>query len=448
MSALETSRYNVMLDTKPLGKAVFNTASGALLPLTPIAFQALSDERLDFLTERDRQVLASKGILVADRSIELAALERKFEGWSACPEDIRFVIHPTNACNLVCGYCYERRQPLEAGAMTSQTARDVADFIGSYMAPQECRRAVVKFYGGEALLVPEAFRSISEAVIRRLKQAGKKVCVWLQTNATLIQESTFAPPFPIGDLIVESTIDGPQANHDRTRSGRNGEPTYDRIIKAIHVLARLGVPTILRVNAANAEELRRALSDLEARGVRDIERLTFYECQTSETFLEHVEGFECGGQTKKVETIGLVEEMRAVIRQSSWRPKWHRFPILQRRFSKCPFSRPGAFILDHAGRIYSCTFQAGNPAYAVGQVKAGGVADFTRTYRTILERSPFKVEKCRACAKLPVCWGGCYAAAHKQTGSYDGVHCGNGAYMLPHLLSAELRDAANETVKV
>lgn len=438
---LVVSPYTLLFDLAGgPGKVAFNARTGAIVALNERVWRCLDLRRPDWLLPAEKRRFVELGLVGCDPPAELDWLRRRYAQLTAPASQTRFIVHTTNACNLACGYCYERHQDLDKRRMSLDTAEVVARFIRRQMEAPERRRAVLKFYGGEPLLARDALRHVARAAHEGCAAIGKELFVWVKTNGTLIDAGTFAPPCP-KPTVVEITLDGPRARHDRTRTNARRAPTWERIVRSLHLLARQEIPVILRVNAHGAADLEQALLDLERAGVRELPQVGFYECQVDEHFYEHTQGRDCDGLMHKLQTVAQVEEMRAFIRASAWVSRWQEFPVFSTTYGVCDFGRPGGgFIIDARADVYLCTFQAGNPDFRVAQVEADGSAVFGDNYREIMARSPFDDERCAACAKLPLCWGGCFAKARVQTGSFQGRFCGNTETMLPHLMRAALRE--------
>ena len=97
----------------------------------------------------------------------------------------------------------------------------------------------------------------------------------------------------------------------------------------------------------------------------------------------------------------------------------HGYPAGKVTPSPCMVDINDAFVIHCDGGIYKCVALIGHEQYQVGDVWEG-VKDYTETYNV---DSWKKEEKCRNCAYLPLCFGGCRYSLYQRTDSMDGVDC-------------------------
>jgi uncharacterized protein len=141
------------------------------------------------------------------------------------------VLGVTETCNLRCGYCsysgrYLYKRSHSPKNMSWSIARKAVDYLLSHS--QDRKKISVGFYGGEPLL---RFDLIQKTVQYIKKTSGEKhVRFNFTTNGTLITDA-------IIDFLAENEIrvlislDGPKDVNDRYRLFRNGQGSYDKIIK-------------------------------------------------------------------------------------------------------------------------------------------------------------------------------------------------------------------------
>jgi uncharacterized protein len=430
----------VLLDLgQEFGRVVYNGLTGSLFAIRQEVATAIEEDRIASLNLPEQTTLYQAGVVDFDAARSRQSAITRYREMKASPAEGRYVIHPTNACNLACEYCYERKQDLDKGLMPADVASKVVGFIAQDMARPERKRGVLKFYGGEPLLATDRLREIAIGAVARVRALGKELRIWVKTNGTLIDDTTFAPPLPRVDA-VEVTIDGGREEHNMVRVGAPGKATYDRIMNSLAILKTLRVPVLLRINASGPAMLLRALRELDIEGAFRDGQLAFYEGQVSDTFHEDTCGYECKGRMEKVAMIDQVLAMRQAIRTSPWVSHWISFPIFSGRCGICPFARPGAYIIDPRGDLYACTFQAGNPDFRIGSLRAQGKPEYCDRYTELLDRSPFKDKECSACPLLPTCWGGCFAKARIQKGSFTAHFCGNTPALMRDLVKAHFLD--------
>jgi uncharacterized protein len=355
---------------------------------------------------------------------ETAVLEARYHGLLRPRPTSIFVIAPCTGCNLRCPYCYEQTLTPRPGAMSAAVEDRVVAFVERVMAAPAKTQAVVKFFGGEPLLMVGRCRSIAARLDRALRPSNKTLVTWIQTNGTLIDGDTFATPFA-ALRCVELTIDGPRRLHDTIRVGPGGQPTFDTIVNAARVVSGRDIPVVLRINAADPELLREALDDLAAGGLLALPQVSFYDGRVTDCFADYTSGRDQAGSLEaERDVIRGSLAVRALLRDSPWRRKYQTFPIFSKTAGPCAFNRPDNFCIDAHGDLYLCVFQLGVEAFKVGTLADDGRPVFNAAYAEIMGRSPFGHDDCVACRCLPICWGGCFAKAFIQKGSFAAPFCG------------------------
>jgi uncharacterized protein len=175
------------------------------------------------------------------------------------PQGIHIVAKPIGpTCNLDCEYCfYLEKQALFGTSEVCRMSDEVLSaFIRSYVEAQPT--AVVEFVwqGGEpTLLGLDFFRRVVE--LQRPFAGRKAIANSLQTNGTLLDDEWCRFLKQYG-FMVGLSLDGPQDVHDRYRRDRNGNGTFDRVMRGLKLLQKHGVEYNVMASVAR-ETARRPL---------------------------------------------------------------------------------------------------------------------------------------------------------------------------------------------
>ena len=142
----------------------------------------------------------------------------------------------TLRCNQTCKYCQVSSQEQEAKQydMSVETAYKVIDFI--FKSPSVCIK--IEFQGGESTL---NWQVIKQSVLyaKEKNKFHKKIldfviCTNLTTNITahidFIKEHNIA---------ISSSLDGDRIVHNKYRVYKNGDSTYDKVIKNLQDIREL-----------------------------------------------------------------------------------------------------------------------------------------------------------------------------------------------------------------
>lgn len=142
----------------------------------------------------------------------------------------------TEQCNLRCRYCPHSCdlgwvRSHGSRRMSIETALSALDFFLPRSRAAEIR--AVSFYGGEPLL---AF-DVIKACVERIRKEGdaSEIVVQVDTNATVLDEEMVE--FLVREKIrLQISLDGPRAIHDRHRVHRDGQGSYDDVVRGIGML--------------------------------------------------------------------------------------------------------------------------------------------------------------------------------------------------------------------
>lgn len=165
----------------------------------------------------------------------------KAQGWQPAPFR-QFIVKLHSRCNLACGYCYVyegadqtwRDQPVK---MSAGLVSVVASRIAEHTRAHGLANVRVIFHGGEPLLagtdaVVDAFRKTRAAV-----DAGVRVDGWIQTNGTLLTDTSLDALEALG-IRVGVSLDGNADTHDLGRRYANGHGSYAEVARGLRLLMR------------------------------------------------------------------------------------------------------------------------------------------------------------------------------------------------------------------
>lgn len=141
-----------------------------------------------------------------------------------------------NSCNLYCEYCFANKgmydKPNEQ--MTFEIAKKSIDNLTKSIVENNASLATIAFFGGEPLL---SFKLIQKIV--NYTQSIKKINFkyMITTNGTLINKE-IADYLQKYNFDVMISIDGDMKHHNVYRKYKNGEGSYDDVIKAIQMFEK------------------------------------------------------------------------------------------------------------------------------------------------------------------------------------------------------------------
>lgn len=166
------------------------------------------------------------------------------------------MLKPVGAvCNLACEYCYY----LEKARLYKETPKHVMSekllekFIEEYINSQTMPQVLFTWHGGETFMRPISF--YKKAIELQKKYAnGRTIDNCIQTNGTLLTDE-WCKFLKENNFLVGISIDGPQEFHDEYRRNRQGQPSFQKVMKGINLLKKHGVEwnAMAVVNDFNAD---------------------------------------------------------------------------------------------------------------------------------------------------------------------------------------------------
>lgn len=288
----------------------------------------------------------------------------------------------TYDCNCDCKYCFE---DLDSGLKEKGDWNQVTNYIiKQYKTGYE--ELELSFFGGEPIL--EVDKMI--LIYNQLIQNDINVKSVVITNGVLLTSNNIKKLARAGIKNYQITLDGPKEIHDSRRPCKNGESSWDAIIKNINILEENGCAISIRINidSTNVNYLPEICSCLPN---------TFYDDKESLIYIAPIVG--CLNETAKKTLLDRAKTMK-----SAWEfITKYSLPILITPpvYAPCPYhSESSAYYIDLNGSIYTC-------GGFVGKIKKiERVFDNSNeNYYSRIRYTPNN--SCFKCTFYPVCMGGC-----------------------------------------
>lgn len=145
-----------------------------------------------------------------------------------------------SACNLDCEYCYYLgKADLYGGHQPRMSEELLERYINQYIEAVQVPVVTFCWHGGEPLLAGLDFYEKAVALQNKYK-GNKQIENSLQTNG-LLMNAEWCDFFRRNNFLIGISIDGPKDIHDAYRHDRGGHPTFDRVMRAIEMMAVNGV---------------------------------------------------------------------------------------------------------------------------------------------------------------------------------------------------------------
>ncbi len=235
-----------------------------LLYKTPLGHYFYETNRNEIVSVNENLYQYIKGILTEDNSETVEVSEETKEEYLELqeygylsPPCVQNVQHPltgqlhkflarkvdkitlqvTQNCNLRCSYCiYSENSNLgqrshSLNTMSLEVAKKALEFYRDHSLDSDM--AAITFYGGEPLL---EFSRIKEIVAYAEEIfEGKKILYSITTNATLLNKEII-DFLLVHNFSITLSMDGPKDVQDKNRKFKNGQGSFDIVMKNIQLL--------------------------------------------------------------------------------------------------------------------------------------------------------------------------------------------------------------------
>ncbi len=288
-------------------------------------------------------------------------------------------------CNLDCKYCFylekealypqaDKAAPHDPPSLQTRWAMQPAlleTYIRQYIEAQDAPLVSFAWQGGEpTLLGVDFFRNVVR--LQRQYANGKEIANAFQTNGVLLDDE-WASFFRDHSFLIGISIDGPRPLHDAFRVDKGGQPTFDKVLRAIETLRRYGVEfnTLTTVHRANADaplDVYRFLRDAGSGFMQFIPIVERIAQRTTSDGLQLIApSFDGEAQVApwSVQPLQFGRFLGAIfdewVRRDVGRVFVQLFDVCLEIWSYIPASlcvfRPtcgAALAMEHSGDIYSC----------------------------------------------------------------------------------------------
>jgi uncharacterized protein len=144
-------------------------------------------------------------------------------------------------CNLDCKYCFylEKENLYPEKSSWAMPLEVLESYVRQYIQGQDVSRVSFAWQGGEpTLLGVDFFRKVVE--LQKKYADGKRIENAFQTNGILLDDQ-WGEFLAREKFLVGLSIDGPRDMHDHYRVDKGGAPTFDRVMRGLHLLQRHSV---------------------------------------------------------------------------------------------------------------------------------------------------------------------------------------------------------------
>lgn len=406
---LKKSCYNIEIDTLESGETlIFNSYSTALVLLNKELYNLYNQDILSYDNVSreyfdDIQNLVENGILIDCNIDEIERIRTlgNFKKYRHNGE-LYLTIVPTMNCNMRCSYCFQNDDGL--ARISKDMCNKVIDFIRDLLTNKDSLH--ICWFGGEPLLALDEVIYMSKKIIDMCNSKNIVYYSNIITNGYLLTNDI------VKELIdkckisaVQITLDGLGERHDSKRILKNGDRSFDTIVKNIENICD-DINVVIRVNVDNENIL-------------DIENLIDYLMIEKNLKGKIVFGFSpvLKFESKKdryynsycnqnkydkfnIDILKKISDMDTIENVSN--------AYFQASTVACSANIYDNFVIDPKGNLYKCLLTLGHADEIVGNID-----DALNNRETLMNKQHNRWldikwnESCHNCEVLPLCHSGC-----------------------------------------
>lgn len=394
------SQFNEYLGYLDNKWVVYNNLSGAMIGITRPIYDALSENKINELSDQN----ICKGLqygkfIITDNIDEVEEFRKVKNELAVSARVIGIQILPTLRCNFKCVYCYEQAQD-SSQIMPEEVMGEIIKYVRKKIMPTT-EYLNVLWYGGEPLLAIDRIEYLSEALINLSKEKNINYDASMVTNGYLLNKRNI-------DILLKNkvescqvTIDGPEKVHNSRRMLRNGGKTWKRIIDNIKyaVSKKLAVSIRINTDKSNIDSLGEFFSELKYHDVYD--KVTYSigvvshfgnVCRSIEDTFLTVEKVDEFLDQKDIKHL-LDNSRNSLIR-----------PIPD--FIGCVATAKNSLIIGPGGELYKCSKTIGDINELFGHISNPDLNH--QNFKKWENISNLNSKNCKKCSMVPVCNGkGC-----------------------------------------
>lgn len=399
------SRYNVRATTADGQLVLWNTYTGKISvfkahQIGPVV-NLLSRRGFESKPEGMVKYLYQRGYLVKEGTDEYRRIQLAFGQQQYRTDRLELILLASEDCNFRCQYCYE---DFARGTMLPDVREGVKRLVQKKLPG--LRTLVVGWFGGEPLYGFQAIEDLAPFFVDVAERNALQYQSNMTTNGYLLTPEIAERLLSWHINRFQITLDGPAAQHDTNRPGRNGEGTFARIFDNLKALRDFPDDFVvdLRVNfdRANYPHLSELLTLIESEFRDDFRfRMRF-----------RAVGQWGGSNDDKLDVCGTDEsrqlqaELRAEARRRGLKIS-EDIRDVKVGSQVCYAARPYNFIVGASGKLMKCTVDLDkHDRNVVGHLNDQGELDIDPDKLALWTEPAFEHDKkCQKCVVLPTCQG-------------------------------------------
>ena len=314
-------------------------------------------------------------------------------------------------CNIQCEYCFYLDKSEQFGQHVPFMSKDtLKHYVKNYIQSHAGNVVEFAWQGGEPALLGLDFYKQAVEYQQEFAQ-GKQITNAFQTNGIALNQQ-WAAFFKQHHFLIGLSIDGLSAVHNRYRISGNGNPTFEKVVKALNLLQEYGVEfnTLTVINDQNWQKGRETYLALKQLGSTYMQFIPIVERHVQ---IQSVTDFSVPSEGYGQFLVDVFHEWYAhdvgkvyVSQFDNLLGQWLGYP------STTCVHQPTcgqSLVAEANGDVYACDHFV-YPEYKVGNLTQQSLTEIvlsSKQQQFGLEKSQRLTALCRRCEFRKLCYGGC-----------------------------------------
>jgi len=431
---VKSSQYNLLIPVGSGRTVLFNTLYGSASVLEEHEYAEttaiLSGAQPGVQSRKLYTQLSAQKHLIAEEVNEFALLESRKRAGINDSNTLDVIVLPTLNCNFRCIYCYEDHIP-------SKMSPGTVDALKKWLQAEIPLHKLVMlhWFGGEPLLEYDTVLSVSRHVKSIAERCGTPSVLHITTNGYLLTADRAKELASAGIRDYQITLDGPPRTHDKLRVLKSGRQTFKRVFDNACMLAASdkSVKISLRVNFnhTNLDSIPELL-EMFPLYLRAQMRIVFEPIFGDRALnaICNIAPATISGRLAQFSEKAAALGYDIVFGMSAVHPG---------KLVYCYAERQSQYMFNFDGNVFKCSVCDFKPEHRVGKLGLDGILNKDEAEWKKWTGGELFAPKCRSCAYLPLCMGGC-RKSRKDTESSEecALVATNASYLLKQVALGNL----------
>lgn len=276
------------------------------------------------------------------------------------PRYLELILLPTERCNFRCTYCYE---DFGLGKMPKRVVDAIKLLLRARAGDLDTLH--LSWFGGEPLVARDIVLDLNNFAKR--EYAGRDFSSSITTNGYFLNRTLFDELVESGARHFQISLDGPKAEHDKTRVTVGGKGTFDTIMKNLidtkGSSADFAVSLRVHVSGDNVAQVPLLIDQLVSEFGGDA-RYELFVKEVSRLGGPNDDSISLVAQDRFHELVSSIQKRC----NGSMRVEWDE----PGRAHVCYAARLNSLLIRSDGRIGKCTVALGDAQNVIGLLNDNG----------------------------------------------------------------------------